>query len=151
MLMAALALAAAARTDLQPAAMSAVVAGAQACIGTTTDPQGLAGRLVDWHAAPTRFARTDGQTFARDQVFVTVRANLRHPNHGGCVVEARAEPEWKVSDLIRVLCDTLAARRQDALDRVILHLSGDEIMVVTGGHRGGNQYVVLTLAHARRT
>jgi len=151
MLMIALALTAAASTGLQPATMPAVVAGAQGCIGTTTDPQGLTRRLADWHAAPSRFARTDGQTFARDQVLVTVRTNPRHPKRGGCVVEARAEAGWQISDLIKALCDAFAARRQDTLGRVILHLPGDEILVVTGAKRDGDQYVVLTLAHVART
>lgn len=151
MLIAALALTGATIPDLQPASIAAVVAGAQACAGTTTDPQGLTQRLANWHPTPPRFAHTDGQTFERDHVFVTLSSNPRHPAKGGCVVEARAEPDWKVSDLIAALCNTFEARRQNALGSVILHLHGDEILVVTGGQRGGVQYVILTVAHAKRT
>ena len=131
--------------------MAAVVAGAQACAGTTTDPQGQRQRLIDWHPAPARFARTDGQTYERDHVIVTLSANPRHPAKGACVVEARAGQDWKVSDLIKALCDTFGARRQDTLGRVILHLRGDEILVLTGGQRGDAQYVILTLARSERT
>jgi hypothetical protein len=157
MLIAALLLAAApiapdpAARDLIPTSIDAVIAGAHVCAGTTTDPQGLPRRLAGWRPAPTRFARTDGQTFERDNVYVTVSINPRHPAKGACVVEARAEPAWKASDLIKALCDTFAARRQDALGRVILHLSGHEILVLTGAQRGNAWYVVLALAHVEGT
>jgi len=157
MLIAALVLTAAAATpapataDLLSASMDAVIAGAQACAGTTTDPQGLTRRLAGWHPTPPRFARTDGQTFERDHIYVTVSANPRHPAQGACVVEARARSDWKAGDLIKALCDTFDARRQDALGRVILHLHDDEILVATGGQRGDAQFVVLALAHAKQT
>lgn len=159
MLIAALALATAAnaqasspaKTELLPASIAAVIAGAQACAGTTTDPNNADQRLAGWQPTSPRFARTDGQTFERDHVYVTLSAKPRHPARGSCVVEARAERDWKVSDLIKALCATFGARRQNALGRVILHLQGDEIMVLTGGQRGDAQYVVLALTYAKRT
>jgi len=136
---------------LLPASTDAVIAGVQACEGTTITPQATATRFAGWQAVAPRFARTDGQTFARDQVVVTVSPDLRHPEHGACVVEARTDPVWKVSEFVAALGERFAARRQIALGRVILHLGNGEILIVTGAQRDGAQYVVLTLARVRGT
>jgi len=78
--------------DLQPAPQAAIVAGAKACLGTTVDPAGQAGRLAGWVSATPEqrkgmHADADADIVTRDNVLIVYKTGA----DGGCVVMAKGD------------------------------------------------------------
>jgi hypothetical protein len=100
-------------TVFPPATSSAILAGAQACVGAVMDPAGQDKRLIGWTpalkgkvvvatapakkgakgkpvskvvAAPTG----GGRIYTRDNVLLVLKTG----SSGGCVVDARVDPEF---------------------------------------------------------
>jgi hypothetical protein len=81
--------------DLQPAPQATIVAGAKACLGTTTDPASQATRFAGWAPATADQSKgldngPDGTVLQRDNVLVIYKTGV----DGGCVVMAKGDASF---------------------------------------------------------
>jgi hypothetical protein len=135
----------AARLDLGPASQEAILAGAKACVGITTDPTATAVRTAGWSPAPAGAFRTDGRALVRDHVLLAVTPGPR----GACIVSARAAPSFSGRKLLADLKQLYGARLRSDAPPVLILPNGEMMRVNVGSHAGGPTYVQLALVAAK--
>ncbi|WP_066812549.1 hypothetical protein [Sphingomonas asaccharolytica] len=116
--------------DLQPAPQATIVAGAEACLGSTIDPSGQTARFAGWTAATPDQKKgvnvdSDGIVVHRDNVMIAFKTGT----DGGCVVMATAATDFDPATFYPQISTVVGARVQPAETPTPITLPDGEIFI----------------------